>query len=161
MLIQGSFLSSLLNLLPQKRMIKMIDCSKTENYFAEKLRMTKRTRRQGCKIKCSECPLSSQNNGTSDSMSCITFEMYHPEKAIAIVQKWSDEHPQKTYLSEFLKNYPNAPLDDDGTPKGVCPRALGLMDIDDCDDTVLNVGISLLRAVKSNGLRKDCYNATS
>lgn len=88
----------------------MIDCSKTENYFAEKLRMTKRTRRQGCKIKCSECPLSIQNNGTSDSMSCITFEMYHPEKAIAIVQKWSDEHPQRTYLSEFLKNYPNAQL---------------------------------------------------
>lgn len=109
----------------------MIDCSKTENYFAEKLRMTKRTRRQGCKIKCSECPLSSQNNGTSDSMSCITFEMYHPEKAIAIVQKWSDEHPQKTYLSEFLKNYPNAPLEDDGTPN-FCPYRLGLMSKDNC-----------------------------
>lgn len=109
----------------------MIDCSKTENYFAEKLRMTKRTRRQGCKIKCSECPLSSQNNGTSDSMSCITFEMYHPEKAIAIVQKWSDEHPQKTYLSEFLKNHPNALLNDDGTPT-FCPYRLGLMGADDC-----------------------------
>lgn len=109
----------------------MIDCSKTENYFAEKLRMTKRTRRQGCKIKCSECPLSSQNNGTSDSMSCITFEMYHPEKAIAIVQKWSDEHPQRTYLSEFLKNYPNAPLEDDGTPN-FCPYRLGLMSKDNC-----------------------------
>lgn len=101
----------------------MIDCSKTENYFAEKLRMTKRTRRQGCKIKCSECPLSSQNNGTSDSMSCITFEMYHPEKAIEIVQRWSDEHPQRTYLSEFLKNYPNAELDH-GVPK-VCLKKLG------------------------------------
>lgn len=109
----------------------MIDCSKTENYFAEKLRMTKRTRRQGCKIKCSECPLSSQNNGTSDSMSCITFEMYHPEKAIVIVQKWSDEHPQRTYLSEFLKNYPNAPFEDDGTPN-FCPYRLGLMSKDNC-----------------------------
>ena len=109
----------------------MIDCSKTENYFAEKLRMTKRTRQEGCKIKCSECPLSSQNNGTSEFMSCITFEMYHPEKAIAIVQKWSNEHPQRTYLSEFLKNYPNAPLGDDGTPH-FCPSRLGLMSIDDC-----------------------------
>lgn len=109
----------------------MIDCSKTENYFAEKLRMTKRTRRQGCKIKCSECPLSSQNNGTSDSMSCITFEMYHPEKAIAIVQKWSDEHPQKTYLSEFLKNYPNAQLKDDGTPE-ICLSSLGLTNYNGC-----------------------------
>lgn len=109
----------------------MIDCSKTENYFAEKLRMTKRTRRQGCKIKCSECPLSSQNNGTSDSMSCITFEMYHPEKAIVIVQKWSDEHPQRTYLSEFLKNYPNAPLEDDGAPE-ICLSSLGLTNYNGC-----------------------------
>lgn len=109
----------------------MIDCSKTENYFAEKLRMTKRTRRQGCKIKCSECPLSSQNNGTSDSMSCITFEMYHPEKAIVIVQKWSDEHSQRTYLSEFLKNYPNAPLEDDGAPE-ICLSSLGLTNYNGC-----------------------------
>lgn len=115
----------------------MIDCSKTENYFAEKLRMTKRTRRQGCKIKCSECPLSSQNNGTSDSMSCITFEMYHPEKAIAIVQKWSDEHPQKTYLSEYLKHYPNALLNDDGIPKAVCPYDLGLMNKEACRKTCI------------------------
>lgn len=113
----------------------MIDCSKTENYFIEKLKMTKRTREEGCKIKCSECPLSSQNNGISDEfMSCVTFEMLYPEKAIEIVQKWSDAHPQKTFLTEFLKNYPNAPLDDDGAPKGVCPHTLGLTDIDDCDD---------------------------
>lgn len=109
----------------------MIDCSKTENYFAEKLRMTKRTRRQGCKIKCSECPLSSQNNGTSGLVSCTTFEMLNPEKAIEIVQRWSDEHPQKTYLSEFLKNHPNVLLNDDGTP-AFCPYKLGLMGADDC-----------------------------
>lgn len=116
----------------------MIDCSKTENYFIEKLRMTKRTREEGCKIKCSECPLSSQNNGTSDEfMSCITFEMLYPEKAIEIVQKWSDAHPQKTFLTEFLKNYPNAPLDDDGAPKGVCPHRLGLTDIDNCYDNCI------------------------
>lgn len=109
----------------------MIDCSKTENYFIEKLRMTKRTREEGCKIKCSECPLSSQNNGTSERMTCVTFETIYPEKAIEIVQKWSDEHPQKTYLSEFLKNHPNALLNDDGTPN-FCPYRLGLMSIDDC-----------------------------
>lgn len=120
----------------------MIDCSKTENYFAEKRRMTKRTREEGCKIKCFECPLSSQNNGTSEFMSCITFEMLYPKKAIEIVQKWSDEHPQMTYLSEFLKNYPNAqlrtvllyspgaiPL---GIPKCICPYHLGLMSRDNC-----------------------------
>lgn len=109
----------------------MIDCSKTENYFIEKMRMTKRTRGEGCKIKCSECPLSSQNNGTSECMSCITFEMYYPQRAISIVQQWSDEHQQKTFVTEFLKHYPNAPLCDDGTPN-FCPSRLGLMSIDDC-----------------------------
>ena len=132
MLIQGSFLSSLLNLLPQKGMIKMVDCNITANYFAEKRRMTKRAKNGLCKLGCSNCPLCSINNNKGQS--CTAFEMLYPEKAIETVQRWSNEHPQKTFLTEFLKNYPNAPLDDDGTPKGVCPRALGLTDIDDCDD---------------------------
>lgn len=126
MLIQGSFLRSLLNLLPQKGMIKMIDCSKTENYFAEKLRMTKRTRKGLCKIDCSVCPLCSENNGTSGLVSCTTLEMLNPEKAIEIVQRWSDEHPQKTYLSELLKNHPNILLNDDGTPT-FCPYRLQMI----------------------------------
>ena len=108
----------------------MIDCTKTTNYFTEKLRMTKRTKNGLCKIKCSNCPLCSNNNG--EGLSCPTFEMYYPEKAIEVVQRWSDEHPRKTYLSEFLKNYPNARLKIDGTPKGVCLYHLGLISVDDC-----------------------------
>ena len=99
----------------------MIDCTKTTNYFTEKLRMTKRTKNGLCKIKCSNCPLCSNNNG--EGLSCPTSEMYYPEKAIEVVQKWSDEHPQKTFLTEFLKNYPNAELDH-GVPK-VCLKKLG------------------------------------
>lgn len=113
----------------------MIDCAKTENYFAEKLKMVKRTKNGLCEINCSNCPLSSNNNG--EGLFCSDFEMYYPEKAVKAVQEWSDEHPPKTFLTEFLENYPNAPLDDDGAPKGVCPRALGLMDIDDCDDNCI------------------------
>lgn len=101
----------------------MIDCSKTANYLSEKLRMTKRIKNGLCKIKCSNCPLCSNNNG--EGLSCPTFEMYYPEKAIEVVQKWSDEHPQRTYLSEFLKNYPNAELDH-GVPK-VCLKKLGVV----------------------------------
>ena len=112
----------------------MIDCSKTENYLIEKLRMTKRAKSGICKIKCSDCPLCSKNNGISEYISCISFEMYHPEKAIEIVQRWSDEHPQRTYLSEFLEHYPNVQLYDTGLPQGVCPYNLGLTDIDDCDN---------------------------
>lgn len=107
----------------------MIDCSKTQNYFIEKLRMTKRAKNGLCKLGCSNCPLCSINNNKGQS--CTAFEMLYPEKAIEIVQRWSDEHPQRTYLSEFLKNYPNAPLEDDGTPN-FCPYRLGLMSKDNC-----------------------------
>lgn len=107
----------------------MIDCSKTENYLAEKKRMTKITSTGVCKITCVNCPLSEKNNGKGRL--CVDYEMHYPEKAIAIVQKWSDEHPQKTYLSEFLKNHPNVMLNDDRTPT-FCPYRLGLMGADYC-----------------------------
>jgi hypothetical protein len=57
--------------------------------------------------------------------------MYYPEKAVKAVQRWSDAHPPKTYLSELLKHYPNISLEDNGTPN-FCPYRLGLMSIDDC-----------------------------
>lgn len=41
-----------------KKVKKMIDCFKTENYLAEKKRMTKITNTGVCKIKCANCPLS-------------------------------------------------------------------------------------------------------
>lgn len=107
----------------------MIDCSKTENYFAEKQRMTGQRKDGICELNCIDCPLSSFNNGTG--VQCSIFEALYSEKAISIVQRWSDEHPQKTYLSEFLKNYPNAPLVHDGTPE-ICLRKLGLTDIKTC-----------------------------
>lgn len=114
--------------------------------------MTKRTKNGLCKIKCSNCPLCSNNNG--EGLSCPTFEMYYPEKAIEVVQKWSDEHPQKTFLTEFLKNYPNAELDH-GVPK-VCLKKLGA--VSGCAKTkkvtcilaVIVVEISLLRRVKND-----------
>ena len=119
----------------------MIDCNITKNYFNEKQRMTKKRKLYAgiykCELDCSDCPLSSLNNDATDRMTCGEFETLCPEQAIEVVQRWSDAHPQRTYLSEFLKNYPNAPLDDDGSPKGVCPHTLGLADIDDCDDNCI------------------------
>lgn len=108
----------------------MIDCAKTEQYFAEKQRMVKLQTGEVCEISCEECPLSSMNNG--EDIVCSDFETCYPEKAIAIIQKWSDKHPQKTYLTEFLKNYPNAKLEENGVPKNICPSRLGLKDLEDC-----------------------------
>lgn len=126
----------------------MIDCSKTENYFAEKRRMTKKDKLGRCKLYCGECLLNNKNNGTSENLLCGAFEAIYPEKAIKIVQRWSDEHPQRTYLSEFLKNYPKAQLRtvllysqleavkagiiSPEIPKCICPYHLGLMSSDDC-----------------------------
>lgn len=116
----------------------MIDCNITTNYLSEKQKMTKRQKHKFCGIKCADCPLNDAHNG--EGITCNEFEVLYPEKAIAIVQKWSDEHPPKTYLSEFLKNYPNAPLNNNGTPDLICLYDLGLMSYDDgianCDNCV-------------------------
>lgn len=108
----------------------MIDCTKTEQYFAEKQRMVKLQTGEVCEISCEECPLSSMNNG--EDIVCSDFETCYPEKAIAIIQKWSDKHPQRTYLTEFLKHYPDAELGEDGMPKRICPHEIGLNDIENC-----------------------------
>lgn len=110
----------------------MIDCMKTENYFAEKKRMIKRAGIGVCRIKCEDCPLGITNNGMN--VLCSELETLYPEKAIEIIQEWSNAHPQRTYLSVFLEHYPNVQLYDTGLPKGVCPYNLGLTDIDDCDN---------------------------
>lgn len=92
--------------------------------------MTKKQKYKVCELNCLDCPLSIRNNGIG--VLCESLEMFYPEKAIAIVQKWSDKHPPKTYLSELLKIFPNTPLGDDGTLNSLCPFELGLTSIDDC-----------------------------
>ena len=97
----------------------MIDCSKTKNYLKERKRMCH-------KNSCDVCPLSSFSNNTNKI--CRVFENCYPDKVMEIVQKWSDEHPQKTYLTEFLKSYPNAKLNSDGFPRDIVPCSLGLIE---------------------------------
>lgn len=68
----------------------MIDCSKTETYFIEKKRMLKATESTVCRVGCVKCPLSAGNN--NKGICCTDFEVLYSEKAIAIVQKWSNAH---------------------------------------------------------------------
>ena len=65
-------------------------------------------------ILCDECPLSNRKNGTD--YWCRSFIEKFPEKAITVVEKWSEEHPVKTRKSELLKMFPNAPVDENGVP---------------------------------------------
>ena len=88
-----------------------IDCSKTVNFFDEYKRMCARENR----LSCSKCPLSFIRNGTE--YGCATYIRLYPNKAVEIVQKWSDEHEHWTYAEDFFEKFPNAPEEDDGTPK--------------------------------------------
>lgn len=46
-----------------------------------------------------------------------------PEKMVAIVEQWAAAHPAKTRQSEFLKQWPEASIDDLGVLK-VCPSPI-------------------------------------
>lgn len=111
----------------------MIDCSKTENYQSEKNRIVKSDNKGACRIACINCPLSRYNNGKN--IFCTTLELQHPEIAIKLVQMWSDANPRKTFLTEFLRHYPNAVVDVDGVPRGICPYELGLTKEHNCMQT--------------------------
>ena len=67
-----------------------------------------------CKIKigidCDECEL----NKNKKYSSCELFMMKEPEKAVEIIEKWSDEHPVKTRQSVFLERYPDTAKDENG-----------------------------------------------
>lgn len=100
-------------------------------FLKEKNRMTKK-----CSIDCSDCPLSSEKNTTG--LCCGDFQRAYSEIVVSIVEKWSEEHPQETRLSQFLKYYPNAPLDMYGIPRA-CVKDLGIVEYeywcsDDCTD---------------------------
>lgn len=86
-----------------------MDCTKTAVYLTERKRMT-----NNCAIPCGKCPLSS--NITGKDILCTHLEYEYPEKAIAIVDAWSKEHPIKTFKDVFLTQHPNAPVDKHGYP---------------------------------------------
>lgn len=45
---------------------------------------------------------------------CSVWCFRNPEKAIEVVEQWSEEHPSKTRQSVFLEQWPNAELDCEG-----------------------------------------------
>lgn len=107
-----------------------IDCSITENYLKEKARMTTREGDSlACSIACVDCPMGQYYDNRR--VLCNEFQGVYPAKAIAIVQKWSDEHPAKTIKDDFLEKHPNAPKAATGTPLA-CAWRVGYLDEDGC-----------------------------
>lgn len=66
-------------------------------FFSELLRMCKSS---------SDCAKCQYNGGMCDN----AIELL--EKTVAVVEKWSREHPRKTRQSVFLEQYPEAQIDD-------------------------------------------------
>lgn len=105
----------------------MIDCNATINFFKEFRRMCKNN-----EVECKKCPIykATINNATINFFDediefycCDDYVCTHTDKAIEIVQKWSDEHPQKTLLDDLKEKYPNCHWHND--VPSICPYDLG------------------------------------
>ena len=85
------------------------------------------------KLWCSDCHLGRLKNGTD--LICPNFMQKSPAEAEKILIDWDKANPAKTFLTDFLEKYPNAPLNDNGIPYDICPIYLGYTDNDeDCTD---------------------------
>ena len=98
-----------------------MDCSRTIDYLAELERMC-----NSYEDECVGCPLHE----------CCTGDAWvkNPKQAMEIVQKWSDEHPQKTYAQDFFEKFPNARKDSYGLPNAVCRKTIYGEERNHCDD---------------------------
>lgn len=62
-----------------------------------------------CNCECYNCEFKKRLSGFE---TCTVWRKTHPEEAVAIAEKWEKEHPIKTRQSEFLKQWPEAEIDD-------------------------------------------------
>lgn len=90
-----------------------MDCSKTIDFLSELKRLC--DTRDECVANAAnkeDCPMFGICKLTH-SKTCAK----DAEKAIEIVQKWSDEHPKKTYAQDFFEKFPNAKPGAEGVPR--------------------------------------------
>ena len=110
-----------------------MDCSKTINFLSELKRLC--DSRDGCVADATNkerCPMF---GFCEDVLTRICAE--DVKTAIETVQKWSDEHPKKTYAQDFFEKFPKAQSGSDGTPF-VCRKRIygGIRStLEDCDYT--------------------------
>ena len=84
---------------------KIMDCSKTINFLSELKSLC--DSRDGCVANAANkerCPMFGV---CEDALTRICAE--DVKTAIETVQKWSDEHPKKTYAQDFFEKFPDAP----------------------------------------------------
>ena len=74
-------------------------------------------------VNCGDCPAGNYEGCSS---------LNEIPRMVPIVEKWAKEHPIKTRMSEFLKQWPYAEIGDDGLPS-VAPCQL-YKDIEEKDE---------------------------
>ena len=79
-----------------------------------------KTLRRMCNCECYKCEFGKRLSGFE---TCTAWRKNHPEKAVAIAEKWAKEHPIKTRQSVFLERYPEAEISKDGAI-AICPLAI-------------------------------------
>lgn len=88
-----------------------------------------------------------KNETTCNRVSCVKCAFYLKDEQLCLVasqdyegmeaklEEWIAKHPKKTYQQDFLEKYPNAPLNNNGTPK-ICPCHVGYFNIDEKSCTI-------------------------
>ena len=110
-----------------------MDCSKTINFLSEFKRLC--DSREECVANVADeenCPMFGVCSITHSKLCAETIK-----RAMETVQKWSDEHPKKTYMQDFFEKFPKAQSKSDGTPF-VCKKRIysGIRStLKDCDYT--------------------------
>lgn len=102
-------------------MIVNFDCNKTLDYVNVFTRMCETYTEDG--YYCSEeCPLEKKGGCT------LAFKI--TKERIALVQKWSDEHPLEveTITDALLKVFPKIPLDKNNVPESICAADMNIFD---------------------------------
>ena len=111
-----------------------MDCNKTIDFFPELKRLCdSRTACTADAANKEQCPMFGL---CKHSLTKICAEdVIEP---IEILQKWSDEHPKKTYAQDFFEKFPKAQSNSDGTPFVCRKRIYGGIHsatLEDCDYT--------------------------
>ena len=78
----------------------MVDCTKTADFLREFGRMCGNGN-------CQECPIWREK---AIAIPCVNYIQNHQAEVLAIVQKWSDEHPAQTWAGKLRELLPHAPI---------------------------------------------------
>lgn len=89
-----------------------MNCNKTIDFFAELKRLcNSRTRCITDAANKEQCPMF---GFCEDALTKICVE--DAMKLVEVIQKWSNEHPKKTYAQDFFEKFPKAQSYSDGSP---------------------------------------------